>query len=173
MPIEYTASPWVYCVGNKADGREYCFFGDFTSGYVYQDNVGTSHDGAAYTSFLRLPFNHCGSPQYRKRFRRAILDMVADTYGEINVSYDLSANDPTGTELGATTTLEVLGEGGYWDQFTWDQFTWDAPVVSQPAVKLDGTEKSISLLFYTNSAEFGSHALQGLHLNFTVRRIER
>ena len=69
--------------------------------------------------------------------------------------------------------LALAGAGGYWDQFTWDQFTWDSQFVNQPALAIDGTEKNIGLLFYSNRAQDQAHVLQGLTLVSSQRILER
>ena len=40
-------------------------------------------------------------------------------------------------------------------------------------VMVDGTEKNISFLFYSNSAEDSAHIISGVSLLYTPRRIQR
>jgi hypothetical protein len=171
LPIDYGMPIRCYHTATRSDGREYCWFGS-DDGYVYQDNVGTSFDGDEYESWLRLAFNHLGSPRYRKRFRRCSLDMVVENSGIVRLSYELGAGN-LDVEPGTAQSLSVLGSGGYWDQFTWDKFVWDAPAVTTNGIALDGTEKSISMLFYAKSAIDGTHSVQGIHYDYSLRRLER
>ena len=67
----------------------------------------------------------------------------------------------------------MTGSGGYWDSFIWDSFNWDAQVVSNPSLSIDGTEKSISLTFYSIRAQDKPHTVQGVTLLTTPQRLER
>jgi hypothetical protein len=65
------------------------------------------------------------------------------------------------------------GGGGYWDQFTFDKFSWDSQIISAPNLAIEGTEKNISFLIYSNYAQYQSHTLQGITLIYSPRRLER
>lgn len=171
MPIQYAHQVSCYYSGNKIDGSEVAFFGD-SDGYVYQDNVGTSFDGQAIESWLRLPFSHFGSPRYRKRFRRLICDMSVPGYTELRMSYEIDGGSAE-VDPGVAQYVTSYGSGGYWDQFTWEQFTWDTEVVVAPSLTLDGTGKNISVLFYGNSAICGQHTIGAVTFHLTLRRLER
>jgi hypothetical protein len=109
----------------------------------------------------------------RKRFRRAVFEGAVDYYAQINVTYDLGYGNQNVMPSAPTTDVALTGPGGYWDQFTWDQFVWDTQTVVNPSTSLEGTEKNISLLFYSNRAQDQSHTLQGVTLHSTARRLER
>jgi hypothetical protein len=172
MPLDYGRV--VRCIDTTTltTGREVTFFGS-DDGYIYQDSTGTSFDGVAVEAWVRLAFNHNKSPRVRKRYRRAILEGKIAGFAKINLSYDLGYGNPNVQPSATREDTVLLGGGGYWDQFIWDQFTWDTQVVMSPSFSLDGTEKSIALLFYSNRAQDRSHTLQGVTLAYTSRRLER
>lgn len=172
LPLDYRKVVRCICTATLSSGTEVTYFGS-DDGYVYKDNVGTSFDGNTITAWLRLAFNHEKSPRLRKRFRRAVFEGAVDYYAQINVTYDLGYGNQDVQPSALTTDISMAGPGGYWDQFTWDQFIWDTQVVVNPSVSLDGTEKNISLLFYSDRAQDQSHTLQGVTLLSTPRRIER
>ena len=153
-------------------GAEVTYFGS-DDGYVYKDNTGTSFDGAAIESWVRLAYNHSKSPQVKKRYRRAMFEGVSSGYCSINITWDLDYADSDGLPSAMQVDQMLLGSGGFWDQFTWDQFTWDTKVVSNPVVQLDGTGKNISFLVYSNRAQDDSHTIQGMTLVFTPQRADR
>lgn len=173
MPLEYGRA--VRCIWTEtfSDGKERTFFGS-DDGYVYEDNKGTSFDGGSIESWVRLVFNHQRSPRLRKRWRRAVVEARVTSFSKVNFSYDLGYGNPDVSPPPNTEdAIMIGGTGGYWDQFTWDQFHWDAQSVTSPVIKIEGTEKNISLIFYSNRAQDGSHVLQGVTLEYTERRNER
>lgn len=171
MVVKYPKPPVCYCTGAKSDGREYSWFGS-SDGYVYQDNIGTSFDGDAIEAWLRLPFHHFGSPRYLKRFRRASLDMTASGYTGFSVAHELNGGDYASMPSDMTS-YSTSGRGGYWDQMVWDSFAWDSAQVLSPSYPLYGSGRSVSLLFYSNSAIFSTHSIQGVNYDYSVRRLDR
>ena len=172
MVLNYSRPVRCICTATLSTYQEVTYFGS-DDGYVYQDSVGTSQDGAAIEAWCRLPFNNDKSPRVRKRFRRAVFEVAVDGYSQVNISYDLGYGNPNVQPSAPTTDQVLSGGGGYWEQFTWDQFNWDAAIVSTPTLSIDGTEKNIGLLFYTNRAQDQSHTLQGVTLVSTQRILER
>lgn len=172
LMLSYTHVVRCICTATLSNGSEVTYFGS-DDGYVYQDNVGTSHDGATIESWCRLPFNHSGSPQIRKRFIKAILEMSVFGYTSLNVSYELGYGTSDVMQAAAIPNLQIPGAAQYWDQFTWDHFTFDSQVVGDPTVSIDGTAKNVGLIFYSNRAQDGAHTLQGVTLLYIPRRLDR
>lgn len=172
LPLNYGKPVRCICTVTLSTGAEVTYFGS-DDGYVYKDNVGTSFDGSVIEAWLRLAFNHEKSPRMRKRFRRAVFEGAVDYYAQIGVTYDLGYGNQDVQPSATSSDIAMAGPGGYWDQFYWDQFIWDTQAVVNPSVSLDGTEKNISLLFYSNRAQDQSHTLQGVTLHGTPRRLER
>lgn len=172
MAINYGRVVRCICSASLSTGQEVTYFGS-DDGYIYQDNVGTSQDGAAIESWCRLPFNNNKSPRIRKRFRRVILEVVAEGFSKVNISYDFGYGNPNVQPSAPQPDSALAGAGGYWDQFTWDQFTWDAQLVNNPSMTIDGTETNLGLLFYSNRAQDQAHVLQGVTIISTPRVLAR
>ena len=109
----------------------------------------------------------------RKRLRRAILEVDVEEYASVNISYDLGYGNPDVAPAAIQVDKSMTGGGGYWDSFIWDSFNWDAQVVSNPSLSIDGTEKNISLTFYSLRAQDKPHTVQGVTLLSTPQRLER
>ena len=171
MALDYGRAVRCICTATLSTGAEVTYFGS-DDGYIYQDNVGTSQDGAAIEAWCRLPFNNNKSPMVRKRFLRAVLEVSIDSYSQVNISYDLGYGSP-GVQPSDAINTSLTGAGGYWNQFIWDQFNWDSQIVNNPIISIDGTEKNISFLFYSNRAQDASHTLQGITLITLPRRLDR
>lgn len=172
MPLNYSRPVRCIHTSTLSTGQEVTYFGS-DDGYVYLDNIGTSQDGAVIESWLRLPFNNEKSPRVRKRFRRAILETTVESFASLQISYELGYGTPEVASSAAMPDNALVGSGGYWDQFAWDQFNWDTQYVANPSLSLDGSEKSISLIFYSSRAQDGPHILQGVTILNTPQRLER
>ncbi|MCY1168495.1 hypothetical protein D9M73_84920 [compost metagenome] len=172
LPLNYGRVVRCITSHNLSTGEEVTFFGS-DDGYVYQDNTGTSFDGAPIEAWIRPAFNNLKSPRVRKQYRRAVFEVATDGFAMVNVTYDLGYANPDVAPAATQPDLSLVGAGGYWDQFTWDRFTWDTQVVADPSISIDGTEKNISFLFYSNRAQDKSHVIQGVNLMYTIRRLER
>lgn len=172
MPVNYGRPVLCICAGSMSTGQEVCFFGS-DDGYVYQDNVGTSFNGVAFQAWIRPAFNNLQSPLVRKQFRRAVFEVETEGYSVVNISYDLGYGNPNVSPPAIQEDTELVGAGDYWDQFTWDVFTWSAAYVEEASMQIDGTEKNIAFLFYSNRAQDDSHTVQAVTLLYTPRRLER
>lgn len=171
-PVAYGRAVTCVCTGTLSSGQEVTFFGA-DDGLVYQDDVGTSFDGGPVQAWIQPVFNNLQSPLVRKQFRRGVFEAKSEGYSQVNISYDLGYATPNVAPAALEPDLALSGNGGYWDQFFWDEFSWDAPVVSDAAIQIDGIEKNISFIFYSNRAQDDSHTVQGISLLFTPRRLER
>lgn len=172
MPINYARPVRCIVSATLTTGAEVTYFGS-DDGYVYLDNTGTSQDGAVIESWIRLPFNNDKSPRMRKRFRRAISEVTAEGYAQVNVSYDFGYGNPDVQPSAPAANNVLSGAGGYWDQFTWEQFTWDSPVIANISTAVDGTETNISMLYYSNRAQDMAHTISGTTLISSPRVLSR
>lgn len=169
--LQYPVNPTCFASCEDSTGKDVVFFGA-DNGYVYQADRGSSFDGEPIESYLRMPFNNINSPRYRKRFRKAVMEMSATGYASIRFQPEFSYGDPdVGTHR--LQTGEVTGAGGYWDSVYWDSFFYDARLVSSPEFSIEGTGLNMALLFYSNSDIDLGHVLQGMLIHFSLRRLSR
>lgn len=162
----------VHCAYSceNEDGTPTNWFGG-SSGYVYQAEIGRNFDGAEIEATARMPFNHQGQPEIRKRYRLVELELSGERAIELYMAADLSYSGP---ETGAHYWEDrVVGGGGFFDADNWDQIYWDAQQFSTARFELLGTGKNISLLFYSRSNTTAPFILQGAQLHFDLRRVQR
>lgn len=171
--FRYPVNVACLCSGEDATGKDVVFFGS-DDGYVYQADRGSSFDGEAIESFLRMPFNNTKSPRYRKRYRKLVLEMDAVGYSAIRCQPEFTYGDED-VASHSTENVVVQGSGGYFDLDgdTYNTIFYDARVVSSPEYSIAGSGLNLSLIFYANSAIDLGHTLQGAILHFTVRRLSR
>jgi len=172
MPLYYQNAPTCIHTTTPSSGSEVTYFGS-TNGFVYQDNIGTSQDGAAINAYARLPFFHDKSPNMRKRWRRAVFELTVDSFANLNIGYDLGYGNLMVRPGAPIPTIPVNSTGGYWDEVYWDAFTWDQQMVNNPSITLAGTEKTLSLLFASNDAISSPYTIQGVTIMSSIRRMER
>jgi hypothetical protein len=148
-----------------------------TDGSVMRVDTGTSFNGGEIQSFLRLAFTPLGTPQRKKRYRKAILEV--ESSGQVTLNYLADYDYGTG---GSSSSAQVSiaggaiaggGGGGFWDVATWDDFVWSSAVVASPEAYLNGTGRNISLLIVHTSATEPAFTLQGVQLNYTIRGFNR
>lgn len=157
--------------GEDATGAERIFVGG-TDGFVYEMNRGSTFDGNAIESYIKVFYINSKSPEIRKRYRRLTLEMSATLYANIRFQADYSYGDP---EIQSTTSEEisVSGSGGVWDFANWDEFFWDGQDVIRPSLSLSGTGINASMTFYSNTKLDHGHVLAGAILHYTPRRLQR
>lgn len=172
MPLNYGKAVRCITTATLTTGEEVTYFGS-DDGYVYRDNIGTSLDGTAVEAWVRLTFNHSKSPQTRKRYRRASLEVKAYGYCRVSMSYDLGYGNQNVSVPASLPDQTMNGGGAYWDQSTWDQFVWDTTLIEQPRTSLEGTERNISFMFYANRAQDKQFTLQGITTFYSFGRTER
>jgi len=151
-------------------GDERTYFCSDT-GYIYEDQIGNNFDGAEIPSACRLVFNQIGSPSYRKRFRRAILELDSQKPLDMKVISDLTyGSDDAAT---GNSDVSVAAGGGLWDVDNWDEFFFDGQTVSTASAGLTGTGSNIGLLLYNSTAKVRPFILQGITLHYDHRRLQR
>lgn len=147
-----------------------------TDGHVMKMDTGTSFNGAPIQSFLRLAFTPLGSPQRKKRYRKAVLE-VEGGQATLNYVADYDYGAGGSSESSQTTITGGLaaggGGGGFWDVASWGNFVWSSAVVASAEAYLNGTGRNISLLIVHTSATDLAFTLQGVQLNYSIRGLNR
>ena len=153
-------------------GKERTFFAtdDATDeGFVFEDQIGRSFDGANIQSLVRTAFNHIKSPTGLKYFRRADLELNATKQLDIRFSSNLSYGSQDPTVFDTT----VFGVGGFWDEDNWNEFLYDGQTISSARAELAGTGENIGFTLVNDSPYEDPWVMQGLTLYYDMRRIKR
>lgn len=159
------------CHGEDSDGNERTFFGS-EDGYVYELDVGVSFGGSEIEHWLRMPFNHLGSPRQKKRFRRLTLDIDSDS----NVQLYLKPEFDYGSQhkenhrvanIQINEGVRIFEHGGE------DVFTYDYDPISDGDVFIAGTGVNTGLTIYGKSATETPHTLYSVIYDYTPRALKR
>lgn len=173
MPFDYGNGSYINDVDSTVDasGIERLFAAG-SNGYVYELDRGTSMDGANITAHMILSFNNNKTPRSRKHYKRVILQAQCAGLAQVNVGYDLSYASPE-ADPGSNATSQIVGAGGYWDQFTWDNFNWDSPVVQEYKVDTPGNGRNISIMILSDNAIDDEYTISSAIINYIINRLER
>lgn len=150
------------CSGKDSSGNEVLFFGN-SSGMVYQMDVGTSFDGAEYTSSVKLSFDHVGSPMFKKRWHKAVFEVSGGINDQLSITADYRYSDAGQPET-AIQDLTILGSGGFNNPIDWE---------GQVEAYLYGLGKNLSLTISETSATAQSHALHAAVIHYSDRGQQR
>lgn len=159
------------CSADEEDGDEVLFFGS-DDGYLYQLDAGTSFDGSQVDAYIRLPFNHVGSPNRYKRWFQAILEVDSDPSAQLGVIAEFTYADPNQIPT-QQENVTAQGGGGLWDEVNWDDFYWSSPIHGLVEVPIDGLGQNISLTVISQATYEKPHTIHGVTLGYMYRGAKR
>jgi len=173
MNLDYNLVVRCIVSGEDSSGNEQVFFGS-DDGYIYELNKGTSFDGAEINAFLRLAYNHYGSPQYWKRFYKVFLELSADTDPNITIEFapDFSYSDPN-ISTPIPESQSIVGGGGFWNSSDWNEFYWSGQTVATLEGHIDGIGINMGLLINSDGIYDLPHTIHGAIVNYSMRGLKR
>lgn len=171
--LPFTVGFEITCTASveDANAHERLYVGD-TDGWVYEIDAGTSADGSKIDAFLRLPFNHVGTPAQNKRWQKAVVELDAGPNTNLGVVGEFAYADPN-QPPSSEQSFDVYGQGGFWNEFRWDNFYWSAPVEGQAESDIDGIGQNVSLAIVSEATYEEPHILHGVLLFFAYRGLKR
>jgi hypothetical protein len=171
LPFEYPFTMTCCSVGSLDGGEEMLFAGS-DDGYVYQLDVGTSHDGEAITAYVLMAFNSVGSPLQRKCFHKATLEVDAAPNTQLGMTAEYaygSFDQPASSEQ----TFNLAGGGAFWNAGDYNRFYWSAPVQGLAEAYIGGVGRNCAIGVLSEATHEQPHTLNSLTLNFTYRGLVR
>lgn len=159
------------CGGEDSTGKEIMFFGS-TDGFIYQLDAGTSFDGAKIIAYVRLPFNHVGTPSRHKKWRQLTLEMDAAVNTVIKMLVDFGFGDPESTTA-AEEDFTVSGGAGFWNLDDWNEFQWSATATGVALLHIEGEGTNMSVSFFSDKIYEKPHTINGITLHYSELRLQR
>ena len=166
--------------GEDDDGREVVLFGS-DDGYIYQMQRGFSFDGEVIQHVVRPAFANLGSPEYKKRWRKVVVEVNTAATARILCTPEFDYSDPyipfhrPGETIPESIAQEIQheilakGGGGYWDQGSWDDTRWASALTYTSDIYIDGVSRNISVVFSGEAQDEPPHILNSVILHFSPR----
>lgn len=168
LPFDYGARvPFTLASCLDGNDEEVLLMG-CADGFVYQLDKGTSMDGDPLNAFLRLHFNHSGSPNQNKRYQKITLQADAAPSATLYLTAAFSDGDPDMPSV-EEQGFDVRGGGGFWNEAIWNQFYWSTRVKGEAQAHIDGLGNNISLTVGSSSDDEQPHTLYSCTLQFSLR----
>lgn len=171
MPFDLGVLPTCFASGEDLQDRERLLIGT-DDGWVYEVDAGNSFDGEEVHAYLRMPFNHVGSPSHNKRWLKAVLELDCGPRTHIGVIPEFgygNPDQPPGQEIAAW----AHGSGGLWNEMIWDRFYWSTPIEGQMECPIDGLGTNLSIAVASTTIHDEPHVIHGMLLHYTARGIAR
>lgn len=169
MPMQFPDVVRCVSQGEAPDGTEVMYFGG-DNGYVYKLDSGTSFDGDAIDYRLRFWPVFQQRPQYVKRYRRASIEVLGNSYSTFEMAFEFAYGEDRRAQHDGNSDVELNLQSARWDEFTWDAFTWDGNDLSPTSVDIGGSGENIILLVRGSSAYYEPFTINSALLTYSVRR---
>jgi len=152
--------------GEGAEGLEEVYFGT-NDGFVYQAEKGNSLDGLALKSVLRPAFAYIEGPEFRKRFKKVVLEVqsVRSTSLTIVPEFDYGALDAVHIAGEAI----AVGGGGYYNSALWDEVYWSTALAYLIDMYLEGVGRNISIVLFTDAVNETPHTVNSMLTHWSPR----
>lgn len=176
MPVDFGMVVRCACSLEDGSGKERLYFGS-DDGYIYEMEAGNNFDGSAIGAFIRTHFNHFGSPELRKRYKKAVLELDATpTAAGSDVTILVTpayAYDRDEFAAALENSLTIEGGGGFWNVDNWDEFYWTMPGTPKAEAKITGIGENIALTIYSSAIYENPHTIYGVTVNYEPGRLNR
>ncbi len=171
--MEFSLGKVVHTIasGEDGDGNEIIIFGS-TDGFIYELDAGTSFDGSSISAYIRLPFNHVGSPTQHKRWSQVTLELEAAIDTGLKILTDFGFGDPEGTTPGEES-FTVTGGAGYWNLDNWNEFEWSSQAEGVALIHIDGEGTNMSVSLLSDKIYEAPHTIAGITLHYSNLRLQR
>lgn len=158
--------------GEKSDATTMNLFGT-SNGYVMHNDRGSSFDGEKLLSYFTTNINSVDTPRMRKRFRKAVLEVMGDAYYETQVGYIFEWASVKVEPHSFNAAAGALSQMPYWDNMIWDAFYWDGKSNDAVELELNGTGENIQLVLLSELDYVLPYIIQSAVLHYTPRRGNR
>lgn len=153
--------------GEDANGFEVVFFGT-DDGYVYHAEKGFSFDSLNIDHVVRPAFNSLGYPEYKKSWKKVVLEIDTVSKATITCIPEFDYSDPENPYHTAKEII-ALGGGGYWDEGSWDEAKWSSASTFTADFYIEGVSRNMTVTFSGTTNNEPPHQLNSLILHYSMR----
>jgi hypothetical protein len=170
IPFKLPIEVFCACSGEVDYGLGDRLFVGCQDGYVYELNRGTSFDGAAIDSYIRLPFNSAKSPSQHTRWMKATFEIASPDDITMGVAFDVDYARGLG---GAATNVDVDAGSPIITTDAYASVDWTQPVQGRLEYHLNGIGPNIAATLIHSSTVARQHTISAQTYNFSRRRLKR
>jgi hypothetical protein len=170
LPFQLPVRVYCACSGETENGEGDRLFVGCQDGYVYEMNRGTSYDGNAIDSYIRLPFTAAGSPMQHTRWLKVSFEL--DTPDDITMGVAFHTDYARG-DNGALTNVDVDAGTAIITADSYGSIDWAQPIEGRLEYHLAGVGPNIAATLVHASAVARQHTLSSQTYNFSRRRLKR
>lgn len=173
--VEFPIEVSVAAQGDDEDKNELLVFSSGDTGYVYKMDSGFSFDDLPIITRVSTAFFHYGSPRRNKTFKRATLEIKADTNQSFNVKVDFDYN-----EIGKPRTIwyeptvySASGDSIYSESLWGSMVYGGTSVTDRVPIYIIGIGTNMSYKIISNEMYRPQHIIQNIITDFSLngRRI--
>lgn len=167
LPVTFFAS----CVGEVSSGLGDRLFAGGTDGYVYELDKGTSFDGAAIDTYLRLAFNNLKSATQNKVFHKFTADVLCEDDITVGVKFDIDYS--RADERGGQRDEAVAAGTSIISTEAYGDIDWTQAVQGEVTRYLYGFGRNVAVTLITSDPGKERHTFPSSTLNFSPRGLVR
>jgi hypothetical protein len=171
LPFKLPITFFCSCSGELQSGEgDRLFAGAADSGFVYELDRGTSFDGDAIETYIRLAFNSLSSPMQNKAFHWFYCDVVCQDEITIGAAYDVNYGRDeaaVASDVAASAGAPIVTTADN------DNVDWTRPVQGQFAVETPGFGRNIAVRLITSSSTARPHTFPSSTISFSARGLRR
>jgi len=146
-----------------------------SDGFVYEDDVGRSFDGAAIDCSIKLSAMHQKNPMLIKQYRGMEYEGIGRSAYTLQCSAEYASADPDAENMLTVTFNQItnFGTALVWGGANWGEAQWGAGEQSRKRIREKGQGISISPLLGRSSANELSHDLKTIFVPWSSLRMVR
>ncbi|MET0651005.1 MAG: hypothetical protein ABWY63_00705 [Hyphomicrobiaceae bacterium] len=170
MPFKLPVQVYCACSGEVVNGQGDRLFVGCQDGFVYEMNRGTSYDGAAIDSYIRLPFTATGSPAQHTRWMKVTFELDTPDAIDLGVAFHTDYGRGDG---GALDTVDIDAGTSIITTDAYSAVDWTQVIEGRLEYHLAGIGPNISTTLVHSSATARPHTISSQTYNFSRRRLKR
>lgn len=174
LPFKIPVQVYCACAGEVDSGTGDRLFIGCEDGFIYEMNRGTSFDGSAIDSYIRLPFNSAGAPQYHTRWMKVTFEIETPDTLNMGIRYDVDYTKViSNNSEQALVDAPVDGGSAIISTELYDDVDWMVPVEGRLEHHLTGVGPNVATTLFCSCLTEQQHTISSQTYNFSRRRMMR
>ena len=164
--LEFPNPVVIAAQGDNEQGHDCLVFADGTSnGLIFRLDSGNTFDGTVIITRLATAFYHNKTPRLWKRYKRATIEVQADSGQVFNIRAQFDYNEPDSKKsIWYAPSVYKLSGAAIWGEGVWGTMVYGEgnPATSRLPVYISGVGTNVSYRVVTNMPYKGQHTIQNI-----------